>query len=205
MPLRLFLCLALLVAPACGAAVRVDPSPAPSADPSAGLAVPAGPVLYEPEQLIFPPEDFPLAGAEVARDAPIAARGWERQFALNGSPDFRWFIVRVYVLEPDVPSAKFVSENDCDSIAWPGEKPIVERIKAPPRSGDDARACTYAFPDGQRVLYYVTGYRNVGIVVGTQPRRDEMTDGLALDWITSLARRQIAIIGGVLTRASAGR
>ncbi len=32
-----------------------------------------------------------------------------------------------------------------------------------------------------------------------------MTDGLALDWITSLARRQIAIIGGVLTRASAGR
>jgi hypothetical protein len=58
----------------------------------------------------------------------------------------------------------------------------------------------YRFADGQRVVYYMTGYRNVGVVVGAQPRREEMTDGLALDWVTSLARRQIAIIGGVLAK-----
>lgn len=205
MPVRTVLCLALLVASACGGASPAEPSPAPTGDPTAGLAVPAGPVLFEPEQLIYPPEDFPLAGAVVARDAPIAAHAWERQFALESSPDFRWFIVRLYVLEPDIPSATFVKDNGCESVTWPGERPIVEQIKSPPPSGDGARACMYTFPDGQRVLYYLTGYRNVGVVVGTQPRREEVTDGLALDWIASLARRQIAIIGGVLTKSSAGR
>lgn len=205
MPLRIVLCISLLAASACGGAARVDPSPAPTGDPTAGLTVPAGPVLLEPEQLIYPPEDFPLAGAAVARDAPIAAHAWERQFALQSSPDFRWFVVRLYVLEPDIPSSKFVSDNDCASISWDGEKPLVEQIGSPPRAGDGSRACSYRFADGQRVLYYMTGYRNVGVVVGTQPRREEMTDGLALDWIASLARRQIAIIGGVLAGSSAGR
>lgn len=203
MTLRTVLCLVLL-ASACAAPRAVEPTRAPADDPSATLAVPAGPVLFEPEQLIFPPEDFPLPGAAVARDAPIAAHAWERQFAMASSPDFRWFVVRLYVLEADIPSSKFIADNDCGSISWPGEKPLVDQITVPPRSGDAARACLYGFSDGQRVLYYMTGYRNVGIVVGTQPRRDEMTDGLALDWITSLARRQIAIIGGVLTRSSAG-
>lgn len=200
MPFRVLLCVALLAASGCGGAVRVEPSPAPTGDPTAGLTVPAGPVIFEPEQLIFPPEAFPLGGAEVARDAPIAAHAWERQFALRSSPDFRWFVVRLYVLEPDVPSSKFVSDNDCDSMTWDGERPTIERIAAPPRSGDDARACLYQFQDGQRVLYYMTGFRNVGIVVGTQPRREEMTDGLALDWIASLARSQIAIIGGIVAK-----
>lgn len=194
-----------MLASACAAPRSVEPTPAPAGDPSAGLVVPAGPILFEPEQLIFPPEDFPLSGAAVARDAPIATHGWERQFAMTSSPDFRWFIVRLYVLEPDIPSSRFIADNDCGSITWPGERPWIEQVKVPPRSGDDARACLYVFPDGQRVLYYMTGYRNVGIVVGTQPRREEMTDGLALDWIASLARRQIAIIGGVLARSSVGR
>jgi len=200
MPLRVLVLVALLATSACGGSVRVEPSPAPTGDPTAGLAVPAGPVIFEPEQLIFPPEAFPLGGAEVARDAPIATHAWERQFAVRSSPDFRWFMVRLYVLEPDIPSSKFVNDNDCASMTWEGERPVVEPIKAPPPSGDGSRACLYQFPDGQRVLYYMTGFRNVGIVVGTQPRRDEVTDGLALDWITSLARSQIAIIGGLLAK-----
>lgn len=200
MTLRIILSVSLLAASACGGAARVEPSPAPTGDPSAGLTVPAGPVLLEPEELIYPPEDFPLAGAAVARDTPIATRAWERQFALESSPDFRWFVVRLYVLEPDIPSAKFVRDNDCGSISWDGERPSVEQISSPPRGGDDVRACLYRFGDGQRVLYYLTGYRNVGVVVGTQPRRDEMTDALSLEWVASLARRQIAIIGGVMAR-----
>lgn len=203
--LHLVLSMALLGASACGGAVRVEPSPAPTGDPTAGLSVPAGPVLYEPEQLIYPPEAFPLAGATVARDAPIGTRAWERQFALGSSPDFRWFIVRLYVLEPDITSSAFVRDHDCASISWDGEKPLVEPVGTPPRGGDDARACLYRFADGQRVLYYMTGYRNVGVVVGTQPRRAEVTNGLALDWVASLARKQIAIIGGVMTRSSSGR
>jgi hypothetical protein len=202
--LRLVLSVALLAASACGGAARTEPSPAPTGDPTKGLNVPPGPVLYEPEQLIFPPEAFPLRGAAVARDAPIAAHAWERQFALESSPDFRWFVVRLYVLEPDIPSSKFVADNDCDSISWGAEKPFVEAIGAPPASGDGSRACLYRFGDGQRVLYYMTGYRNVGVVVGTQPRRDEMTNGMALDWVASLARQQIAIIGGVMNRRSSG-
>lgn len=199
---RTVLAVALLVGSACSASPRsAPPTSAPDGDPTAGLAVPDGPVLFEPEQLIFPPEVFPLPDAAVARDAPLGAHGWEREFAMASSPDFRWFTVRLHVLEPDVPSSRFVADNDCGSVTWPGERPRIEPVKVPPRSGDDARACVYDFPDGQRVLYYMTGYRNVGIVVGTQPRREAMTDGLALDWLAALARQQIAIIGKVLAAA----
>lgn len=194
----------LLVASACAQVRAPDPTPAPTTDPSAGLNVPAGPVLYEPEQLIFPPEDFPIGGLEVARDAPIAVHGWERQFALPASPDFRWFTVRLFVLEPDVTSTRFVADNGCGSVAWPGESPTAKEVLAP-RSGDGASACRYDFGDGGRVLYYTTGYRNVGILVAAQPRRDAVGDALAVDWLASIARRQIAIIGGLLARSSAGR
>lgn len=196
--LRAALLLCLLIA-ACGGQPRVEPpTPAPTGDPAHSLVVPAGPVLYEPEQLIYPPEDFPFA-ADVARDAAIAVRAWERQFVPRSQVDFRWFVVRLYVLEPDVPSAKFVADNDCASITWDAEQPLIEKIAAPPPA-EGARACVYRFGDGQRVLYYMTGFRNVGVVVGTQPSRAEVSDGLALEWAASVAKRQIAIIGGVLAK-----
>lgn len=191
--------LVALVAAACGGQPRAEPpTPAPAGDPTAALAVPAGPVLFDPEQLIYPPEDFPLA-SDVGRDTAIGTRAWERQFVPRTSIDFRWFVVRLYVLEPDVPSAKFVAENDCETISWDGERPAIERLSTP-ATADGSRACVYRFGDGQRVLYYMTGYRNVGVVMGTQPRRAEVGDGLAVDWLSSLAKRQIAIIGGVLAK-----
>ncbi len=183
---------------ACGGAVEAaDPSPPPTLDPVASLDVPAGPVLFRPEQLILPPEEFPLADFAVARDEPLAGRAWERQFVSATSPDFHWFTVRLYVLEPDVPSTSFIEKNGCDTVQWPAERPDVREAEAG-ASGDAARACRYEFVDGQRVLYHTTGYRNVAIVVGTQPRRDRMTDRLALDWLAALARHQIAIVGRVL-------
>ncbi len=202
---RQVLVIALLVGSACSSALSAPPTAPPVADPLAGVAVPDGPVVFEPEQLILPPEVFPLPEVEVSRDAPLAKHGWEREFATRASPDFRWFTVRLFVLEPDVPSSRFVADNECASISWPGESPRIEQVKVPPRSGDAARACLYGFPDGQRVLYYVTGYRNVGILVGTQPRRDEMNDGLALDWVVAVARQQIAIIEKVAAVSSPGR
>lgn len=190
----------VLVVSACGGAVVTDPTSAPASDPTAALVVPDGPVLYEPEQLIVPPEVFPLSAAEVARDAPIATHGWEREFATPASPDFRWFTVRLFVLEPDVPATTFVRDNGCGSVSWPDERPSAKELLAP-RSGDGATACQYLFADGARVLYYATGYRNVGILMATQPRRGEVSDGLAVDWLAALARQQIAIIGGVLSAA----
>lgn len=195
-------CLLLLVASACGGAARVEPSAAPSSDPDPAAQAPAGPVLFDPEQLIFPPEDMPLAGAEVARDAPIAAHGWERQFALPASPDFRWFTVQLFVNEPDVTAASFVGGHACGTVSWPTELPTATAVALTPAVAP-ASACRYAFADGSRVLYYTTAFRNVGILVGTQPRRDEVTDDLAVAWAASLARMQIAIIGNVLTRAAA--
>ena len=190
--------LAVAVATACGgAAEAADPSPAPSLDPTPAFDVPAGPVLFEPEQLILPPEEFPLSGFSVARDEPIGGRTWERQFASATSPDFHWFTVRLYVLEPDVASTTFIEENGCDTVQWPDEVPDVREADAAP-TGDGSRACRYEFIDGQRVLYHTTGYRNVAVVIGTQPRRDRMTDRLALDWLAAMARHQIAIIGRVL-------
>lgn len=195
----LAICLAVAIATACGGAVEaVDPSPPPPPlGTVAGFEVPSGPVVLEPEQLIMSPEEFPLADFAVARDEPIGGRAWERQFASATSPDFHWFTVRVYVLEPDVASTTFIDDNGCDTVQWPDERPDVRDADAAP-TGDGSRACRYEFSDGQRVLYHTTGYRNVAIVVGAQPRRDRMTDRLALDWLAAMARHQIAIIGRVL-------
>jgi hypothetical protein len=195
---RSSLAFVLVLAAACGGAERApDPSIASANDPVKALAVPAGPVLFKPEQIILPPEEFPLAGFAVSRDEPLTAHAWERTFSSSASPDFRWFTVRIFVLEPDVPSTKFIADNGCDTVRWPDELPATREIDATP-SGDGARACRYEFADGLRVLYHTTGYRNVGIVVGVQPRRAEMTDRLSLDWLAAMARHQIAIIGRVL-------
>lgn len=195
---RLAICLAVVFAIACGRAPKaVDPSPAPTLDPVAAIDIPAGPVLFKPEQLILPPEEFPLSGFSVSRDEPIGGRAWERQFASEASPDFHWFTVRLYVLEPDVSSPTFIEKNGCDTVKWPGETPDVRDAMASP-TGDGSRACRYEFSDGQRVVYHTTGFRNVAIVVGAQPRRDRMTDQLALEWVAAMARQQIAVIGRAL-------
>jgi hypothetical protein len=85
-------------------------------------------------------------------------------------------------------------------VLWPDEQPSLKDLD-PPRTGDAARACRYGFGDGARVLYLATGYRNVGILVATQPRRDQVTDDLAVKWLTAIARKQIAIIGHVMVVA----
>jgi hypothetical protein len=192
--------LVLILVSACAPARAADPSSPPTDDPSAGLVVPAGPVLFEPEQLIYPPEDFPLASAEVLRDAPIAAHAWERQFATPASADFRWFTLRLFVLEPDTSSTRFVAENGCGSVNWPDERAVPYDLAAP-RTGEGSVACGYRFADGARVVYYTTGYRNVGIMVAAQPRRAEVSDDLAVKWLSSIARGQIAIIGRLLAVA----
>lgn len=189
------LCAVLLIASACGGAAVVPPTPAPTVEPTAGLAVPDGPVLFEPEQLIYPPEVFPIRDAGVTRDAPIAIHGWERQFTTAASPDFRWFTVRLFVLEPDVAPESFVKENGCGSVTWPAESPAAIPL-AP--AATDAAGCAYTFSDGARAVYLATGYRNVGVLVGTQPRRDAVSNALAADWLAALARNQIRIIQKVL-------
>ncbi len=194
---QIVLCLVVLVASSCGGAVGAQPTPAPTADPTVGLTVPDGPVLFEPEQLIYPPETFPVRDAGVTRDAPIAVHGWERQFTTGASPDFRWFTVRLFVLEPDVSAATFVQENWCGSVTWPDETPASKELTAPAGS-DGSVACVYTFTDSARAVYLTTGYRNVGLLVGTQPRRDAVTNALATDWLTAIARNQITIIEKVL-------
>ncbi len=193
----LALCLVVLVASACGGAGAGRPTSAPSAEPAAGVPVPPGPALFDPEQLILPPEAFPIRDAGVTRDAPVPTHGWERQFTTGASPDFRWFTVRLFVLQPDVAATSFVKDNECGSVTWPDEKPMADALVAPP-TGDGSTGCLYTFRDGARVLYVTTGFRNVGILVGTQPRRDLVSNALALDWASAIARQQISIIERIL-------
>ena len=193
------LVIALVVASACAAPRAVaPPSDPPAVDPQVA-AVPTGPVIFEPEELIFPPEEFPL-DVDVSRDAPLGSHGWERQFMTPASPDFRWFTVRVFVQEPDVSGPRFVADNGCGAVTWPDEQPTAAELD-PPRTGEAARACRYTFRDGSRVLNLATGYRNVGILLAAQPRRPEMTDDLSLRWLSAIGQKQIAIIGRVITVA----
>ncbi len=195
--LSIFVPIVIVVVSACGGAAKGDPTPPPPTDTAPAIAVPAGPVLYEPEQIVLPPEDFPIKDAPVARDAPIATHGWERQFATESSPDFRWFTVRVFVMDADVPASTFVKDNACGSVTWPDERPLADKLTAP-NAGDASLACLYTFKDGMRVLYLTTGYRNVGLLVGTQPRRDIVSNSLAVEWTAAIARLQISIIEKVL-------
>lgn len=194
---QIALCLLAVAASACGGAVGGRPTPAPTAEPSAGLAVPPGPVLFEPQQLIMPPEVFPIRGSAVSRDVSVPGRGWDREFTTAGSPDFRWFNIRLFVLDPDVPATSFVNENGCGSVTWPTEIPTADTLVAP-SVGDDATACLYTFRDDARVLYVTTGYRNVGLLVGTQPKRDLVSDALAIEWASAIARQQISIVEKIL-------
>ncbi|MDE3111422.1 MAG: hypothetical protein KGN00_05145 [Chloroflexota bacterium] len=195
---RIALCLLVLAASACGGAIVGKPTPAPTAEPTAaGVAVPPGPILFEPQQLILPPEAFPVRGAAVSHDAAVAGRGWERQFTTDASPDFRWFSVRLFVLDPDVTAAAFVKDNGCGSVTWPTEVPTADALVAS-NVGEAATACLYTFRDDGRVLYVATGYRNVGLLVGTQPRRDLVSNALAIEWASAIARQQISIIEKIL-------
>ncbi len=191
---QIALCLLMLAVSACGGAVAGPPTPAPTA-PSA--TVPPGPVLFEPQQLIMPPEVFPIHGAAVSQDAAVAVRGWDRQFATDSSPDFRWFNIRLFVLDPDVTPASFLKDNGCGSVTWSTEVPAADVLVAP-TVGDGSTACLYTFHDDARVLYVTTAYRNVGLLVGTQPRRDLVSDTLAIDWASAIAREQISIIQKIL-------
>lgn len=198
-------CLSLLIATACGGQSPVAPTPAATPPPTAAIVdgIPSGPILFEPQQLILPPEEFPLSGFEVALDTPRPERSWERQFMSAASRDFKWFTVRLFLLEPDMPSSAFIADHGCDAIKWEGETPSWKEL-APRPSGDGSRACRYDFADGLRVLYHTTGFRNLGIVVGMQPRRAEVTDEIALEWLASLAKQQIGIVGRVLKSAQNG-
>lgn len=165
--------------------------------------VPGGPILFDPEHLILPPEEFPLSGFEVTLDTARPERSWERQFMSAASRDFKWFTVRIFLLAPEVPSSSFITKHGCDAITWEGETPSWKELEPRP-SGDGSRACRYDFADGLRVLYHTTGFRNLGIVVGMQPRRAEVTDEIALEWLASLAKQQIGIVGRVLKSAKNG-
>ena len=199
-PISILIAVSLAVVSACGGAARYDPTPPPPTDTAAPSSVPNGPVLYEPEQIILPPEEFPIKGAAVARDAPVATHGWEREFATETSPDFRWFTVRLFVMDPDVPASAFVKDNGCGSVTWPSETPIADEL-APPSGPPDSVACLYSFKDASRVVYVTTGYRNVGLLVGAQPKRDVVSDSLAVEWTAAIARLQISIIERVLADA----
>ena len=93
-----------------------------------------------------------------------------------------------------------MADNGCSAVSWTDELPTAMELD-PPRTGDAVRACRYGFRDGARVLYLMTGYRNVGMLVATQPRRDEMSDELAMRWLSAIGQKQIAIIGRVMTVA----
>lgn len=186
--------LVLVIAAACSVSNAGEPSAPPTLEPAAVASVPPGPVVFQPEQLIFPAEDFPLA-AKVTADRSLPDRAWERGFSTEGSPDFVWFTVRVYVLDPDVAPGDFVLRNGCGTVTWTTAEPTATQLSAP----DDAKACAYHFPDGERVIYYAAGFRNVGILVSTQPRRIAVSDQLAGEWVGAIAREQVAIIGRVLT------
>lgn len=190
-------CLFAIAASACGGAIAGVPTPPPTAEPSARVAVPPGPIVFEPQQLIMPPDVFPIRGAAVSHDASVPGRGWERQFTTDTSPDFRWFTVRLFVLDPDVTPASFVTDNGCGTVTWPTEIPTADALVAP-SVGDGATACLYTFRDDARVLYVTTGYRNLGLLVGTQPRRDLVSNALAIDWAAAIARQQISIVEKIL-------
>jgi len=150
-------------------------------------------VTFRPEQVILPPEQFPLTGYGVDTDAQAGTDSWTRMWSGPGA--FPWVSVDVTVLDPSERSYDAIAAATCDH--WTYTPPALSsgEIRAPV-VGDGAKACAYSFqgaPAGSVV--YTTGTRNVVVTVGVWRR--SATEAATTAFVASLADYQLWIIDKV--------
>lgn len=167
-----------------------------SSSPSRDLTLPAPSIAdaltLRPEQVILPPEEFPLARYSVDTDERVGTNGWTRKW--SGPDAFFWVRVYVTVLGPSASSRNGIAATTCD---WTFTPPALSAAEiAAPVVGDGAKACGYDFTDFPvGSLVYTTGTRNVLVTVGVYRR--SASQAAAAKFVASLADYQLWIIDKV--------
>ncbi|MHB8630774.1 MAG: hypothetical protein ACYC9W_02475 [Candidatus Limnocylindria bacterium] len=150
-------------------------------------------VTLRPDQMILPPEQFPLPGYRVDTDERVGTNSWTRRW--SGSDAFSWVRVYVTVLGPSARSYNAIAATTCDQ--WTYTPPALSSAEiAAPVVGDGAKACAYDFqslPAGS--LVYTTGTRNVLVSVGVWRR--SASPAAAAAFVASLADYQLWVIDKV--------
>lgn len=157
-------------------------------------------VTFRPEQVILPPEEFPLNGYSVDMDERAGAQGWSRSWSGPGA--FPWVRVDVTVLSLSERSYASIAATACDQRTFTPPALRTAEVTAPV-VGDGAKACSYDFQDAPAgSLVYTTGTRNVLVAVGIW--RGATTVASAAAFAASLADYQLWIIDRVapLTNAA---
>ena len=144
----------------------------------------------------MPPSEFPLTGYTVARDQAYRLRGWLRLFEAR-SGDYWYLDFRVTVLDPSMSARTAIAQEKCDwTFSGPGTTTAKE-VSADV-IGDGAKACLYTFSEGNSEwVAYITGTRNVEVMVGGSARSVALTRTDTINRMISLARQQIDIINRV--------
>ncbi len=158
------------------------------------MAVPtiADAVTLRPDQMILPPEEFPLAGYNVDQDERFGTGGWTREW--RGTGAFFWIKVEVIVLDPAIRARTAIAATTCD---WSFTPPALSGAEIAARVvGDGAKVCSYDFigqPAGS--LVYTTGSRNILVTVGVS--RMLASQAAATEFVASLADYQLWIVDRV--------
>ena len=154
----------------------------------------------------MPPGEFPIqANYSIVKDEQafgiFYSSGWVRDWSsanippsfISPTPDYWYARVMVFVY-PDRFAREAIASELCN---WTFQTPVTKSEISAQVIGDGAKACRYVFQQGSSASWttYITGTRNVEVVVGVEPRR--LTDTDALNLSVSLARQQLAIINRV--------
>jgi hypothetical protein len=196
-----------------GAVALPDPAasstPRPSSTLSAsilsGLVRPTTPPPATPrpiglrsDQIVISVADFPFSGYQMSSDKQIGAGGWFRSFR-SSTEDYFYMSVDIWVYGADETGMSVVAAEDC-SYTDPQGRPVKTATLTAEVLGDAAKACRYEVGTGIVFYSYTAATRNAAIYVESNPRYIEVTDGLALRDLVTLAKAQIRTIDRLAPR-----
>jgi len=147
--------------------------------------------------LVLPLDEFPLSGYQVGENIPRGTapnfNGWEREFKnSDSSSEYFWVDILLWDLEYDPKS--YLNSEDCQWAPKPGSTMALTGGEAfAPPAGDGVKACKFTFPDDARIFTLRTIHRDAGVFIQANPR-SSVNDATTLDFMASLARRQITRI-----------
>ena len=167
------------------------PTPSPTPSPTSTS------IGFTVQQLVLPLGDFPLSGYKITRDQGTDDH-WNRLFEplAPDAADYPQVVVDVAILaDPSlIPSFFKCEASQARGGSSGGVGPVSATDLAPPKVGDRADACSFAFADGFTHLDIVAALHDVFLVHVQVAARSRVAQSAAVDQAVLIAERQIAMI-----------
>jgi hypothetical protein len=157
--------------------------------------LPTRAVALRADQMIMPPEVFPLGGYTIGRDEEIRPDRWRREF-ISSSGDYWWVFVDLSVYPSNIRGPDRVAASTCGDYPFTaanGDPLLSQKEISGPVVGDAAKACLHHFGGTTAdMTQYITATRNVVVVIVADPRY--ASNAQALNLVVQLARQQVGLI-----------